>query len=170
MHRLSLDTNCIYAIEEGRPEALALRELVSAHSAGKADLALVAISASERQRHMPLESFDEFAERIDKLGLGNLEKLKPMAYWDITFWDFSAEPDDVWKQAEEEIHRILFPSIEFLWPDYCAKRGIPVDEPNSDQKWKNAKCDVQAYWSHVYAARTIFVTSDRNFHKRSKSA
>jgi hypothetical protein len=170
MYRFSLDTNCIYAIEEGRPEALALRELVSAHSNGTADVALVAISASERQRHKPLESFDEFSERIDKLDLGSMEKLKPMFYWDVTFWDFSFEPDDDWKHAETEIHHILFSRVEFLWPDYCAKRCIPVDDVHSDLKWKNAKCDVQAYWSHVYAARTVFVTSDGNFHKKSKSA
>ena len=170
MYRFSLDTNCIYAIEEDRPEAVALRELVSAHSMGAADVALVAISASERQRHRPVESFDEFSRRIEKLGLDNMEKLQPMFYWDVTFWDFSFEPEDDWKRAEEEIHCILFSHTEFLWSDYCAKRGIPIDDMHSDVKWKNEKCDVQAYWSHIYAGRNVFVTSDGNFHKKSKSA
>lgn len=170
MYRFTLDSNCVYAIEEERPEAPALQELVAAHRNGIADVALVAITASERQRLQPLESFGEFSERVKKLGLGSMEMLKPMFYWDVTFWDFSFEPDDAWKDAETDIHQILFPSVEFHWSDYCAKRGIPVDDVHRDQKWKNVKCDVQAYWSHVYAARTVFVTSDKNFHKKSKSA
>ena len=37
-----------------------------------------------------------------------------------------------------------------------------------NKKWRNAKCDVQAFWSHVHGQRDVFVTSDGNFHAASK--
>jgi len=51
---------------------------------------------------------------------------------------------------------------------YCL--GIEVDSNSLDAgyKWKNAKCDVQALWSHIQYCREIFVTSDKNFHLQSK--
>lgn len=39
-----------------------------------------------------------------------------------------------------------------------------------DRKWKNAKCDVLAIWSHAFRKRQVFVTTDRNFHKTSKKS
>lgn len=60
MLTFTLDTNCAIAIAigEGRPEAKAIRALADAHARGKANVALVAITASERQKDgEPLESF-----------------------------------------------------------------------------------------------------------------
>src|SRR5207245_11565393 len=41
-----------------------------------------------------------------------------------------------------------------------------IEEP--DPKWRNAKCDTQALWSHVYHKRDVFVTRDANFLKKTK--
>jgi hypothetical protein len=49
MRSFTLGTNCLIAIDEDRPEAVAVRALADAHAAGKADVAAVAISASEKQ-------------------------------------------------------------------------------------------------------------------------
>ena len=50
----TLDTNCIIAVDESRPEAAAILELARTHQTGRASVGLVAISASERQ-HLNLQ-------------------------------------------------------------------------------------------------------------------
>ncbi|MDH4612642.1 hypothetical protein [Pseudomonas sp. BN102] len=69
---------------------------------------------------------------------------------------------------ERRIHEMLFPNIEFDWAAYCSAGGLDVDAPHRDDKWCNAKGDVQAFWSHAHRHRGIFVTSDKNFHAASK--
>ncbi|WP_280291628.1 hypothetical protein [Pseudomonas sp. BN417] len=69
---------------------------------------------------------------------------------------------------ERRIHELLFPGIEFDWAAYCSARGLDVNAPHRDAKWRNAKCDVQAFWSHAHRNRDIFVTFDKNFHAVSK--
>ena len=46
---VTLDTNCIIALEENRPTAPFLRHLISLHDAKTISLRVVAISASERK-------------------------------------------------------------------------------------------------------------------------
>ena len=169
MRTFTLDTNCIIALDEERPEAAAVRTLADAHASGKAHVAIVAISASEKQKgggH--LESFVEFQQRLTSLGLGQLELLPPMFYWDVTYWDWCIWSDSEMEENERNIHEVLFPNIEFLWLDYCAAQGITSSEPSLAHKWRNAKCDVQAIWSHIFHKRNVFVTADRNFHAESK--
>jgi hypothetical protein len=170
MVSFTLDTNCLLAVDEKRPAAPAVLALADAHQIGRASVALVAISASERQRaggH--LESFEEFKRRVAALGLGHLELVPPMLYFDVTFWDYSLWHDDAMQKQEEDIHKVLFPGIPFLWSDYCAANGLDIHSAGSQGKnWRNAKCDVQALWSHLHARRDVFVTSDKNFHLHSK--
>ena len=177
MLSLSLDTNCVIALDEVRndskshraAEARAVRSLVDAHTALNADVALVAISASERQKdNGHLENFSIFQARLASLGLEHLELLHPMLYFDVTFWDASLWFDEEMQALERSIHEILFPGIPFLWSDYCAEKGLDSTANTLDRKWKNAKCDVQAFWSHAWRKRDIFVTSDGNFHKELK--
>lgn len=132
-------------------------------------MAVVAISASERQvNNRRLENFSEFQDRLNALGLGHLELLRPMLYFDVTFWDFSLWSDKGMQAMERSIHEILFPNIPFLWADYCAAKGLDPTTVVLDRKWKNAKCDVQALWSHAWQKRDVFVTSDGNFLKQEK--
>lgn len=169
MRTFTLDTNCIIALDEKRPEAEAVRALVEAHASGKAHVAIVAISASEKQKgggH--LESFVEFQQRLATLRLDHLELLPPMFYWDVTYWDWCIWSDAEMEANERKIHEVLFPNIEFLWSDYCTAQGITSSDPSLAHKWRNTKCDVQAIWSHIFHKRDVFVTADRNFHAESK--
>src|SRR4051794_4586368 len=61
----TLDTNCWIAIEDGRPEPASVCLLAEAQSAGRANVAIVAISASERQTggHY-IKNINEFRERL----------------------------------------------------------------------------------------------------------
>lgn len=170
----TLDTNCIIALDLGRPEATFIHELVRAHGNGKASVAVVKITASERQKSDDcqdayLENFAEFETRLKKLGLDGLELLEPMGYWNVGFWDHMLWSDEKMEALERCIHQILFPNKPFLWTDFCAANGIDHRSAAPlHRKWLNAKCDVQAFWSHAYRSRDVYVTSDANFHKQSK--
>lgn len=165
----TFDTNCIIAVDENREDADAIRTLCSAHIDGVANVAVVAISASEHQKDgHSLETFDHFTERLNFLGMGKLEVLEPMLYWDVTFWDHSLWSDDVMALLERAIHEILFPNIEFSWAEYKTSATADFDSRQRYRKWVNAKCDVQAFWSHAFRSRDVFVTSDKNFHLATK--
>lgn len=177
MLSFTLDTNCVLALDEARTdaashrvaEARAVEALVNAHGAGTASVGVVAISASERQRdNGRLENFSVFQQRLASLGLAHLDLLHLMLYFDVTFWDASLWSDDEMQTLECAIHEILFPNIPFLWSDYCAVNGLDPVPETPDRKWRNAKCDVQAFWSHAWRKRDVFVTSDGNFHAESK--
>jgi|GEM_PF-7010376 len=86
MRTFTLDTNCLIAIEKCEPEAAEVRALADAHAAGKANVAVVAMSASEKQQDgVYIKNFEEFRERLVGLDLAHLDILKPMAYWNIGF-------------------------------------------------------------------------------------
>ncbi len=164
----TLDTNCWIAVENGDPEALHVRALADAHTAGTAHVALVGISASEKQKggHY-VKNVKEFLDRQNSLGLAHLNILKPMAYFDITFWDWCLLTGPEMEALEKKVHDILFPNIEFKWCDYCAVNNL---DPNifPSGKWRNCKCDVQAMWCHIHNKREVFVTTDKNFHTAAK--
>ncbi len=171
MLTFTLDTNCIIALDDGRADAPAIRQLADAHAQRRAHVAVVAMSASERQRNgAHLGNFQAFRDRLAALGFGHLEILKPISYWDVTFWDWSLWSAPEMEVLEQQIHDILFPTIEFRWIDFCSVRGWDPKVQTLDAKWRNAKCDVQALWSHVFNKRDVFVTSDANFHAATKKA
>jgi hypothetical protein len=138
----TLDTNCIIDVAENRPATEAVRTLADAH-AGRADVAVVAMRASETQQggHY-IRNFAEFRDRLVSLGLGHLNVILPMGYWDISFWGQCLWADEATLKREHEIHSILFPPVQFLRP------------PNPPTgTWRNRNCDVQAIWSHIHHKR-----------------
>jgi hypothetical protein len=166
----TLDTNCIVAVANHEPAAAFIRALADAHANGQANVALVAISASERQRAGQIENFAQFRQRLTELNLGHLDILPAMFYLDICFWDNCLWSDDAMEQLERSIHDILFSNVEFEWAKFCETRSLPQNIQSIDANWRNAKCDVQALWAHVHHRRDVFVTSDRNFHSKIKKA
>ena len=169
LNSFTLDTNCLIAIDESRPEAQAIRALANAHRDGRAKVALVAISASERQRDgKMLDNFDLFKERVSALDLSHLELLLPMCYWDVMFWDACLMVEPGMVELESKIQSILFPTVPSSWADYCKTYALDPNDNLIGRKWKNAKCDVQAFWCHAFHKRSIFVTTDGNFHAATK--
>lgn len=168
MPSFTLDTNCIIALENDEPSAPAIRTLVDAHGRGNITVAVVAISASERQKdRRQLQNFVEFQRRLAALGLGHLEILPPIFYWDVGFLDWSFWADDeVMLKLEQNIHAVLFPASPFLWSDFCAVNCIDPASTSPNSSWRNRKCDVLAIWSHIHDGREVFVTNDGNFHRR----
>ena len=164
--RFTLDTNCLIDVEEGRPSAPLVRELVSLHGQDGINVAISAIGASERQRAGGYaQNFSEFQAKLKAIGFDFVELLPPLSYWDICFWDHCIMADET-DTLEKDIHNVLFPNIEFMWVDYANAHGLSVDL--LDKNWRNAKCDVLALWCHIKHGGGIFVTSDRNFHAATK--
>jgi len=169
VQKLTLDTNCIIALENAEPAADPLVALTRAHNQGKVELALVGVSASERQRNDRfISNYGEFTSRVEASGLGDLQILACPAYWNISFWGVGLLTDQAMVAREAEIHEALFPNIPFAWPDFAAAADLSVDDHTSAKAkpWRNAFCDRQMFWAHDYYQRDIFVTSDANFKKR----
>jgi hypothetical protein len=167
---VTLDTNCIIDLEESRAPAAALLSLIGMHEQGVIRLRVAGISASERQpggHYAP--NFGLFRQKLVNVGLGGVEILKPIGYWDVTYYEWCLWTNDKLVELERQIHSILFPNIEFAYTDYCTARGV-MDTSQVDRKWRNAKCDVLAMWCHIYNGGRIFVTSDPNFLKPNKKA
>jgi hypothetical protein len=169
MNTFTLDTNCILALEEERGEAEAIRRLILAHDAQTANVALVAISASENQQNgLHLEHFNDFKARLGRLRLGHLPLLKPTAYWGVAFWEWCVLSDPQSMEMERKLHEVLFPDIPFDNKCFCERFGVALSHIHQHYKWRNTKCDVLALQSHVREGRDVFVTSDRNFHQSTK--
>ena len=171
MTKITLDTNVIVSLEENRASAPVIKELIELHNKGEVKLGVVAISGSERNREGTYpKNYNEFQNKLENVGLENVDILIPMEYWDICFWDHGLWSDDQMEKLEREIHEILFPNIEFDFQKYCEKNSINLNDTNTKQyrKWRNAKCDVQMIWAHIYFKRDVFITEDDNFRKKSK--
>jgi len=170
MRTFTLDSSCIDAIDEGRAEVQFIRMLAEAHTAGKAKVAVIALSAAEKHQFGSyFDDFDAFRDHLAALDLAHLEILKPMPYFDISFPDWCIEADETMQALEKQIHDILFPQSEFTWEDYCEERGIdPSFSPRGD--WRKFKCNVQSLWAHIQNKRDVFVSAEDNFYKPDKTS
>lgn len=168
MLKLTLDTNCIVALDERRePAADCLDSLLALHEAGKVNLRLVATSASERQQHGPyLENFSFFQDRLSSLGLEHLEVLLPVMTLDVSYLDHAvlAGEDDI--TLLQRIHAVLFPDQPYELQEALDRAGPGADRLAVEHKWRNRSLDVQGLWCHIRCGGDIFVTSDRNFIKK----
>jgi len=94
--------------------------------------------------------------------------IQPIAYWGISFYGLGYWADEAMIELERSIQSVLHPKVEFALADFCQARGLTLDTRALPRQWRNAKCDVQALWSHIYHKRACFVTRDENFLKVSK--
>jgi hypothetical protein len=169
MPSFTLDTNCLIDLEEGRPGAEYVRQLLTASQNGHANVAIIASMASERQLGGTLlESFEQFQHRLRDVGLGHLQILPPLARYGFSFFDFAIYKSDETEEREKEIFRALFPSTHPDWPAEATARGVEQDDTESVAygAWRNRMCDAQALWAHEYHGMEYFVTSDKNFGRR----
>jgi hypothetical protein len=155
MKKFTLDTNCIIDLEESRPNAAFVNEIVRAWRDVRIELAVVAIGASENQQNGQINrNFSSFENKLANVGLAGVSHLLPLAIWDLFYWDHF-----LWGSPESlillnTIQSILFPNEELI---------APIDAMQSS-KWRNRQCDVLTAWSHAFHKWDILVTSDKNFH------
>jgi len=171
MWTFTLDSHCISSIDVGSGDAALVRRLTDAHAAGKARVAVVALSAADkRQMGSYLDNFDSFRDRLAMLGLAHLEILKPMACFDISFPGWSIEADDAMAALEKQIHDILFPQSAFTWQDFADANDLDSDSLSPYGDWRSHKCAIQEIWTHIHNTRDVFVTANDEFHKLTKKA
>ncbi|QPI25900.1 hypothetical protein I0J99_01300 [Sinorhizobium meliloti] len=159
----TLDTNCLIDLAEDRPAAVHIHALLAAAREGKAGLALVASSASERQLSGTfLQNVAAFNERRDGLGLGDLPLLPSIAKWNVSFFGHGLYGWAEGSAREQVIYSTLFPTSPYGWADYAASKGVDVSDNGSPpyNRWRNQMLDAQALWAHAHAGRDVFVTSD----------
>jgi hypothetical protein len=166
--KFTLDTNCLIAVEDNRSEKEAVLKLISA-APGEADVAMVASCASERQIGGGyLTDISEFTARLNRLGFGHLELLKPIAAYDVSFYGHSIYPTDTQSALQDEIFTALFPKVDPLWSAHATSLGLNPENSVVPEgwKWRNKLLDAQAIWAHINYGRDVFVTSDKNFSRR----
>jgi hypothetical protein len=160
--RFTLDSNCLLDVEEERPNAAFIRDLVSLHGKNRINVSISSIGASERQRTGGYaRDFSEFQAKLKLIGFENLELLPPLASIDICFLGHCVIADEK-DTLEQDIHNLLFPNMQFMWAEYANARGLAVGSIN--RNWRNAKCDVLTLWYHIKHGGGVFVSSDENFH------
>jgi len=170
--RFTIDTNCIIDLEENNDFAPATQALVDAFRSERIGLAVPEVAAAERQLGGGyLESFAQFTARLNRLGLEKLELLPTIAYFGVSFYGHGYfGGDETMIALEKSIQQILHPRVEFSLGEFRQRRGIDTESSVMPGLWRNAKCDVQALWSHIHAKRDCFVTRDANFLKRKRAA
>lgn len=159
MKCFTLDSNCIIDLEEGRPDAVYLNELIGLWHSGKVELAVVSVSASENQPNgEPMRNYADFEAKLENVGLLNARELAPVGIWDFGYWDHMLWSSEESEQQVDEIKDILFPGVQH----------DPPADPVENSKWRNQMCDVLVAWSHGFHKSDFLVTRDDNFHKKAQ--
>jgi len=172
--KITLDTNCLVDLELKEGAYIDLLKIISSYNLGNIEVSVPGIGASERLKGGSFaKSFTVFQERLRRISPKELDILKPLLYWDICYWDWSILAGEDTVDLERSIHNVLFPKHEFAWSDQAKLLGLDPSGAASQNhkkfiKWRNRKCDVLGLWCHIFYANDIFVTRDKNFHKKSK--
>jgi hypothetical protein len=162
MMKFTLDRNCLIDIEQDRPAATHVKELIKRNMDGEAIVSVLGITASELQKDGTYTSnFVGFREWLKSLGADSLNLLKPIAVWDVTFWDWSMVGTDEDLQLVATLHDLMFPKINSSWIEYtntCGEDPLKLDTKHC-RKWRNAHCDAQAAWACIKYDQDIFATN-----------
>lgn len=155
MDSVLLDTNCLIDLAEDGGPAGALRRIVSVARTERHRLVVAAITASENPRKgSPPKTWPEFTDLLARVGLADVEILKPMGYFGVTFWGEALWVGDEMSDLESIIHDILFPTLR-------------MDDDSDEGRWRNAKCDVQVVWTAMWNGVDVLVTSDQRIVSRA---
>jgi hypothetical protein len=162
-HKVTLDTNLIIDLEEGRGGCDDILRLIDLNNKGNIEIFIPAIMASEKMIFgQKTKKFQDFLFLLRKLGFDRCINdsetylLKPMAVFDVTFWDWGIFAFDEGLLLEKNIQKILFPNFEFNYQKYCKLNNI--EELPVNKKWINKKCDVAMMWAHIYYGNNVFLT------------
>lgn len=120
------------------------------HDDKKIKLRITAISASEQRPDKTYVShFNDFKHRLAIIGLDKVEILNTILYVGLGFVGYSLVGGGKLEELERKIQRIMFPTIELHFKDFCQKRSLKLDDKKAWHRWVNKKCDVLTLWSHI---------------------
>ena len=172
--KLTLDWNCVIEVEEDRPQAAFVTDLISSHRKGQFEVALLAAYASEnsKSRRFPGNA-SIFVERVSALGWQDLPLVRMPGVIGLSYWDFCYMVGDVEKfeRDMDALWRAIAPKIPRKLAEHLPP-GIEVtDDAIHSQElsnWRNTWCDVISAYSHIQEGRDIFVTNNtKDFQRNS---
>jgi hypothetical protein len=165
--KLTLDFNCIIALEDNEPSAEYLNHLLNLHDQNKLDICVPAISGIEKLKNgSNANSISELINRLGNLSKRPIKILNTLAYLDMWFLGYAILAEDELVALDEQIHNILFPNTPYLWDDFVRTKNGNLEVAFS--KWKNNRCDVISMWCHIYHKNDIFITNDNNFFRQTR--
>lgn len=164
--KLTLDWNCVIEVEERRPQASYVIDLIKGHRDGRFEVALLAASASENSKSKRFPgSASLFTKRVAALGWSDLPLVKMPGVCGLSYWDFCYYVDDgdAYERDIQAIWRVIAPKVP-----YNASQHLPTGTELTDEflqsedlsKWRNIWCDVVSAYSHIRSSRDIFVTNN----------
>lgn len=172
--RLTLDWNCVIEVEEDRPQAKYVSDLIHSHRKGELEVALLAASASENSKSKRFPgNATLFGERIAALGWQDLPLVPMPGVWGLCYFDFCffVEDGDAFERDRDALWQVIAPKVPRDLSEH-----LPVGLELSDDviqsealsKWRNTWCDVISAYSHIHARRDLFVTNNtRDFQKNA---
>ena len=159
--KVTLDHNCLIHIKQNSPEGQIIKSLLNQ---SELEFYVVNIGSSElRQGGIRPDSYSTFEDFLNKINLHELSRLNPMGLVDITFFDYCIFADQPMVDLSKEIKSILF--TKEIENDSIIEQ--PPFKPIG-RKWLNRICDTHSLWCHIHYGNDIFLTSDRNFLKKTK--
>ena len=174
--KLTLDWNCVIEVEEGRPQAAQVVDLVSRHRQGQFEVALLAASASENSRSKRFPgNANLFKDRVLALGWNDLPLVPMPGIVGLSYWDFcySVDDSDKFEREMDALWCVIAPKVSSRPSEHLPTGVSLTDEAiQSEQlsRWRNAWCDVISAYSHIRDGRDVFVTNNtRDFQDNSEA-
>ncbi|SPH21868.1 hypothetical protein ASD8599_02619 [Ascidiaceihabitans donghaensis] len=174
--KLTLDWNCVIEVEDDRPQAACVVELIDCHRQGQFEVALLAASASENSRSKLFPgSAILFKNRVSALGWQDLPIVQMPGIFGLSYQDFCYSVDDgeKFERDREALWNVIAPNVPRK-PSEHVPSGVPITDDviqsASLSKWRNTWCDVISAYSHIYNGRDVFVTNNtKDFQKNSEA-
>ncbi len=165
MTKVTLDWNCIIALEEKECTAPCVQKLIDLHDTGRVKVYLPDISAAEKTIGGEYYSrFHDFEKRICRLGLGHLPRLPTVVRFDMSYWGRHKWSGEKAQHLEEKLRSILLDAPTF---DEFRCTNPRLSCKKARARWRNRVCDVVCLCNHIGAGHDIFVTTDeRHFLKK----
>ena len=156
LKRLTLDWNCVIAVENSEPGSFWVEKLINAHQRGVIDAGITAVSAAENQRNSVnyMNNFGDFVHRIERLGLGR-ETLVPA-------------PGRINRTVVG--HTVIQSNRTVNWFASILHILDPNTGSKSGRKRRNAMCDADTLLAHIMSNRDAFITSNSKDFQRNLPA
>lgn len=174
--KLSFDWNCVIEVEEDRPQASDVTELVKLHRLGRCEVALLAVSASENTKSKRFPGNAKlFRDRILALGWQDLPLVLAPSVSSLTFLDFCfcVGNGEKFEHDIDALWRVIAPSVQRKPRDHLHEGVQMTDETIQSEalsKWRNTWCDVISAYSHIHEGRDVFVTNNTRDFQDNASA
>lgn len=174
--KITLDWNCVIEVEEDRPQAHSVTDLIRLHRLERFEVALLAASASENTKSKLFPgNANVFKTRISALNWQDLPLVPMPSVIGLSYIDFSyiVEDGEKFKRDMDAIWRVIAPNIPRKPVDYLPE-GMQLDDDTIQSeelsKWRNTWCDVISAYSHIHADWDVFVTNNTKDFQKNASA